>query len=97
MQHICEGTGWPKSKFEICATGCHRSKFATSNGYNSKSKPFWPLGGKAKMCLRTIQFSIFCKQTAENVNKILENKNCIVLKCILAYPMGSQKCLVLEL
>ena len=33
------GTGWPKSKFEICF------------GYNSENMHFWPCVGKAKMCL----------------------------------------------
>ena len=38
---------------------------------------------------------IFCKQTAENVNKIFENQeNCIFLKRILALPTMGQKSFV---
>ena len=37
-------TGWPKSIFEM------------SFGYNSETMHFWPHVGKAKMCLRGVQF-----------------------------------------
>ena len=50
------------------------------------------------MFLRTIHFLIFCKQTAENVNKIFENlKKWHDLKRILALLTRGQKVLVLEL
>ena len=36
-------------------TGCPRSNVSKVNGYISETKHFWPLVGKAKMHLRTIQ------------------------------------------
>ena len=42
--------------------------FSERYGYNFKTVHFWPLVGKAKMRLETIQF--FIKQTAENSKQI---------------------------
>ena len=42
-------------------TACPRSNFAKVKYYILETKPFWPLVGKAKMCLRNIQFSWFSK------------------------------------
>ena len=71
--------------------------FANSNGYNSEIKYVWPLVGKAKMHLRTIQFlfsKILFTFSAVCLQKI---ENWIVLKHILALPPRGQKGLLFEL
>ena len=80
-------TGWPKSKF------------ATSNGYNSRNMHFWPYVGKAKMCFEGLSLFWFfsCLFTIFSCLFTIFQNKLRPFKRTLALPTWGQKSIFSEL
>ena len=81
------GTGWPKSKFEICF------------GYNTENMRFWPYVGKAKMCLGAESLFLFFSWLFTIFSCLFTNfrDKLTPLKRTLALLTWDQKCILSEL